>query len=190
MASTRPIARPIARTLAGCLIGAWLAACSAAPTPAPRTSTGGGDLGGGPSQAAATAGPGGTQNTTGGGSTADICKALSSADISSFLGKAVTANGPVAGESQSCSWYSDDLTNVYLYRTDPGECDDTKASLTPIGSVPGADFSGSSAGLGATFAGSVKGGACYVVEVAPTERAPKPDVLGQLLQQFLQVMGA
>ncbi|HEY2915986.1 MAG TPA: hypothetical protein VGI98_02110 [Candidatus Limnocylindrales bacterium] len=189
--------RPIARAVAVCLVAASLAACSAAPATVPAGSLGSGSLGSGSlgsgaTQGEATTGPGGSQASTGGGggSTADICALLSPADISSFLAKPFTATGPTPGEAQSCSWRSDDLTSVYAYRTDPGECDDTKASLTPIAGVQGADFAGSSAGLGATFAGSVKGGACYVIEVAPTERAPQPDVLGQLLQQFVQVMGA
>ena len=190
--------RRISLALASGMLGLAVAACSSSPSLMPAgsgggASAGGGGTGGGPSQAATTAtAPGVSQGTTGGGggSTADICKVITTADVRTLLGKSVTANGPSAGEPQSCSWYSDDLTNVYLYRTTASECDDTRTSLTGTISVPGADFAGPDGPLDATFAGKVSNGACYVLEVSPTERAPQPDAIGQLLQTFLQKMGA
>lgn len=181
-----------------------LAACGGGGAATPTAASGGaggagasaatgGDSGaGGPTAGApgATQGTAGGNGGTGGNPTADPCKVVAAADVSAALGKSVTANGAVAGESQSCSWYSDDLTNVYLYRTTAAECGDTKSSLTGTASVPGADFAGPDAPLDATFAGKVSGTACFIVEVSPTERAPGADAIGQLLQTFLHAMGA
>jgi hypothetical protein len=186
--------RPIRRSVAACLLGAAIAACSSTPSPTPMASSGGGGLGGGAATGSATgaATPASSQGTTGGGGggqTVDVCKAIAASDVGALLGKSVTANGPVAGEAQSCSWYSDDLTNAYLYRTDSAECADTKGSLTGTATVPGADFAGPNAPLDATFAGKVTGDACYVVEVTPTERAPQGDAIGQLLELLVQRVG-
>lgn len=185
--------RTITRTLAVALLGASLAACSSGPATQPPGSSGAGQLPGAATPAGSGA-PVGSQGSSGAGSggagqTADICALFTAAEIGSFLGRSATQGGTAAGEAQSCRWDGDDLTSVYLYRTDTSECDDTKASVTG-GPVTGADFAGPNAGLGAMFAGVVKGGACYVVEVAPTEKSPQPDALVQLLQTFVQRAGA
>jgi hypothetical protein len=183
--------------LGAVVLGVALGACSASPaSPSTAASAGAivpGTSAGGASAGAPSTAPGGSRATTGGGGggqPANICALFTTADIGAVLGKPVQQSGPVAGEAHSCSWASDDLTNVYVYWTDPGECDDTKASLSNATSVTGADFAGANAALGATFAGITAGGTCYVVEVAPTERAPQAAALGQLLQQFVQRSGS
>jgi hypothetical protein len=143
--------------------------------------------------AATSGGSGGTAGGSGGtaAGTVDFCKAFTDAEISTFLGRPAHNSGPQAATTSSnCSWQDDGLTTVRVLKSDADNCASDKDAIGSAGSAyPGADFAGPSP-LGAMFAGVVKRGSCFEIEVSPTGQSPKADALAGLLQQFVQRVGA
>lgn len=152
---------------------------------------------GGPGSTAAAGGPASSPGSAGsgspaaGGGTTDYCTVFTAAEITTFLGRTAHASGPQAATTaDNCTWQDDNLTTVWVLKSDADTCASDKEAIGSAGSsYPGADFAGPSP-LGAMFAGIVASGACYEVEVNPTERSPKADALAQLLQQFVERVGA
>ncbi|HET9615157.1 MAG TPA: hypothetical protein VFP22_10115 [Candidatus Limnocylindrales bacterium] len=157
----------------------------------PTASSAGGGAASQPAAGAtASAAAAGGSGSTAGGIT-DFCKVFTDAEITTFLGRpAHNAGTQAATTPTNCTWQDDNLTTVWVLKSDPENCASDKDAIGSAGSAyPGADFAGPSP-LGAMFAGVVAGGSCFEIEVTPTERSPKPDAVAALLQQFVQRVGA
>jgi hypothetical protein len=170
-------------------VACLIAACGGgAATTAPGSTIQAGSTGNPPgSTAASTDGAGGTAAAT-----TDFCKLFTEAEISTFLGRPAHLTGQSAASTTpfNCSWQDNDLTTVWVAKSDAATCASDKDAVgSQGGTYPGADFAGPSV-VGAMFAGVVRSDACYEVEVSPTEKSPAADAVAQLLAQFVQRVGA
>jgi hypothetical protein len=138
---------------------------------------------------AVTGAPGHSEVTGGGGAGGDYCSLFTTDEIGAVLGTKVG----VANQNpdpNTCVWFTSDGTTVLLKKDTADTCtgDESLVEAQGGGQIQGSTFVGPAI-AGAVIAGTVVNGACYEAVVAngPT---PKLDALANLLQQFIQRVGA